>query len=328
VLSGGGQNGAYGAGLLKGWSDCSVRPRPVFDVVTGISTGALISTFVFLGTPGDDEALEKAYTSVTKADIFRYRCPLAVPFTDSVASVEPLKHLIATFITQATIERVAEAGATGRQLFVATVDLDKGALKPWNLTELAASNRPDKLARYRQIILAATAIPVLFPPVIIDGTMHVDGGAREQLFLREVVKAAYVASIGPSDEVSLQARRRSTIYIIVNGKVGVEQHCVKDGILPIASRSIEVLLDEAAVGDLFRVWALAKELDFGYLVNSIPDNFALPSSSYEFDQQVMRALFKAGRKAGRLFEGWRDKPPTASDAEKIKVLAETLRARS
>ena len=187
-LSGGGSNGAFAAGLLSGWTESGDRPE--FKVVTGVSTGALIATFAFLG-PEYDDALGQLYTTITDDQIFRRRGPLSVLFDDSLRSTSPLRETVARWISPAVLERVAAEHRKGRRLYVATTNLDGNRLVAWDLGEIAASNRADRLQRYHDVLIASSAVPVAFPPVYfpvtVDETqyfqMHVDGGASANIFL-------------------------------------------------------------------------------------------------------------------------------------------------
>jgi len=158
ALSGGGSHGAYGAGVLIGWTDAGTRPE--FDVVTGISTGALTATAVFLGSEYDD--FLRMYTKVSNKDIFKSRGLLAVLFNDSMYDSAPLRALIAKQIDASVIQAVAREHAKGRNLFIGTVNLDAQTFTIWNMGLIASSDRPDKLERYRDVILASASVPVAF----------------------------------------------------------------------------------------------------------------------------------------------------------------------
>lgn len=162
ALSGGGANGAFGAGILYGWSAAGTRPS--FKIVTGISTGALIAPFAFLGSEYDP-ALKKVYTSVATRDIMRVR-----PFIvmrgglDSLADTTPLQNLLKVYITDDVIRNVARAHLTGRRLYIGTTDLDASRLVSWNMGVIAAADRPEAFDLFRSILLASASIPILFPP--------------------------------------------------------------------------------------------------------------------------------------------------------------------
>jgi len=189
VLSGGGAGGAFGAGLLSGWTQAGTRPD--FKIVTGISTGSLQATFAFLGPDYDDE-LTEVFTQYGTDEIYTRRSPLGALLGESAWDTEPLKALIDHYITDEVLAAVAVKHLTGHRLFLGTSNMDTREFIIWDMGAIASSERADKLERYRNVMLASSAIPVLFPPVYfdveIDGEdyyeMHVDGGVKAQLFLR------------------------------------------------------------------------------------------------------------------------------------------------
>jgi predicted acylesterase/phospholipase RssA len=137
VLSGGGSHGAWGAGVLRGWRENTANPRPrKFQVVTGVSTGALLATYAFLAEPADDDLLEEAYATCKTSDIYKKKFILSALFSDSLYNSKPLSKRIEKYITPATIDRVALAGQEGRRLYVGTINHDTGRLVIWDLTAM------------------------------------------------------------------------------------------------------------------------------------------------------------------------------------------------
>jgi hypothetical protein len=165
LLSGGGDNGAFGAGLLVGWTDHG--DRPTFKVVTGISAGALIAPFAFLG-PQYDVVLRDAITSIRPHDIFRKRNLISTFFKDAYGDTSPLAQIIAKHITPEVLKSIAAEHAKGRLLLIGTTDLDAKQPVVWNMGEIASSDNPGAIELFRKILLASAAIPVVFPPVMID----------------------------------------------------------------------------------------------------------------------------------------------------------------
>ena len=175
-LSGGGQNGAFGAGFLIGWRESGRRPE--FDFVGGVSTGALLATHALLGTPADDAILEQMYTQVTDKDIYEGRSIFDILSSDSLRDTAPLQALIAKYITAETLQRVAAAFDDNRLLMVGTTNVDYGQTWVWNMSLLA---KHGKLDLYRKVLLASASFPIVFPPVEIDGHLFVDGAARSNV---------------------------------------------------------------------------------------------------------------------------------------------------
>ena len=187
LLSGGGDNGAFGAGLLAGWS--ARGDRPVFRTVSGVSTGALIAPFAFLG-PDYDKTLTQLYTAMDANHVFHQRfLPLAATVQDTLSDTDPLFQTIAQYLTSDMLTKIAAERAKGRLLLIQTADVDAGRAVFWDITAIAASNHPEALHLIHKILLASAAIPLAFPPVFfdveIDGAkyqeMHVDGGAVSQI---------------------------------------------------------------------------------------------------------------------------------------------------
>jgi len=188
AISGGGDAGAFAAGLLAGWTASGTRPQ--FRVVTGISAGALIAPFAFLG-PQYDDAIRSVFTSVRSEDVFHSRSMLIGLASDGMADSEPLSRLVAKYVTPQILSAVAEEYAKGRVLEIGTTDLDAGRPVTWNMGAIAASDAPGALDLFRKIMIASTSIPGEVSPVMIDvevdgrnfQEMHVDGGVITQVFL-------------------------------------------------------------------------------------------------------------------------------------------------
>ena len=183
AVSGGGDDGAFGAGLLVGWSEHGDRPE--FQIVTGVSTGALIAPFAYLG-PSYDAELQEVYTSITPDSIFKERSLIGMFTQDSMADTTPLWELISQHVDEQMLADLASAYEGGRLLLIGTTDLDAQVPVIWNIGAIAASGHPGSLDLVRKILRASSAVPGVFQPVLIDieldgkvyQEMHVDGGAR------------------------------------------------------------------------------------------------------------------------------------------------------
>ena len=189
AVSGGGENGAFGAGLLCGWSEQGTRP--VFDLVTGVSTGALTAPFAFLGSAYDRPAARGLYRASAPGDVLRTRGLLAALIDDALADNAPLFATISRYLDDRMLRDLARAYDEGRLLFIGTSNLDAQLPVIWNIGAIAASGHPRAADTIRRILLASAAIPGAFPPIMFDVTldgrpyqeMHVDGGAFAQAFL-------------------------------------------------------------------------------------------------------------------------------------------------
>ncbi len=188
AISGGGENGAFGAGLLLGWT--AAGTRPTFKAVTGISTGALTAPFAFLG-PAYDTELREIYTQITPSDVLERRWVITGILSDALASNQPLYRTIQRYVTPELLRAIAQQYERGRLLLIGTTDLDAGRPIIWNIGKIAASGRPGAVGLIQKLLLASAAIPVAFPPVMIDveadgrryQVMNVDGGASAQVFV-------------------------------------------------------------------------------------------------------------------------------------------------
>lgn len=309
ALSGGADNGAYGAGLLGGWTKSGTRPE--FAVVTGVSTGALIAPFAFLG-PDQDATLEKLFTTVSAKDIYKNRFPLAIPFTPSIANTKPLAHQIDTVMTDALIDRIAAEHARGRRLFVGTANLDAQRMVIWNMGAIAASTAPGRYALFRQVLLASSSIPAFFPPVMIKARaqgreiseMHVDGGTTAQILT--LPDQAIVAGQLPT------ALGHLHLYMIVNNKLNGEFHLVKPRTVPIASQAITLNMRRSMASTVNLSYLYAREHGVDFNLSFIDKDYPRSEKGL-FDTEVMRTLFAYGRKLGETGTFWAKRPPDENE---------------
>ena len=302
AVSGGGDNGAYGAGFLNGWTASGTRPQ--FKVVTGISTGALIAPFAFLG-PKYDYVLERVYTTTSQKDIFKKRGMLKGLFGDSMADTRPLASVIATYVDRPFLDEVAAEYAKGRILLVGTTNLD--SLEPviWNMTAIAASNDPSSIELFRNILLASASIPGAFPPVMLDvnldGTpyqeMHVDGGTVAQLFLYP-----------PTLHLTNAPQRKRVAYIIRNARLDADWATTERRTMTIAMRAIDSLTRTQGIGDLYRVYATTQRDGVDFNLTYIPPTFTVPHNEM-FDTAYMKALYDVGLNAAKAGYSWEKYPP-------------------
>jgi hypothetical protein len=311
LLSGGGANGAFGAGFLHGWSQAGTRPT--FKIVTGISTGALSAPCAFLGPDWDIE-LERLYTTTRSRQVFRFRNPLTVLKKDSLARTEPLAEILREIIDAPLLEEIASEHRKGRRLYVGTTNLDAQRLVVWNMGAIAASGAPGALELFRTVLLASASIPVAFPPVYIpveaDGRyydeMHVDGGVIAEFFLW----GAMVDIDAAIDKLGLDpdGGRRGEIYVIRNSQIDAAPEQVRPRVTAIAERSMMTVLKAVAMGDLIRIWALAERDGVGFYYVGIPPEEP-EAKATGFDPEDMRRLFDLGISMALEPEPWRSDPP-------------------
>jgi predicted acylesterase/phospholipase RssA len=292
VLSGGGDNGAFGAGLLVGWSARGNRPQ--FNLVTGISTGALTAPFAFLGREYD-LAMKELYTQTTPDDVFTKRSLLAAVSDDAMTDTAPLRNMIARYLDQSMIQKIAIEYGKGRLLLIATTNLDQGRPIIWNIGAIAESGHPEARELIIKILLASAAIPGVFPPVmfdvLLDGKMHqemhVDGGAMAQAFL-------YPTSLNLRrlSQRSGIARKRIA-YIIRNGRPFKDEESVKRQTLSIAMQAISTMTASSGLNDTYRIYLTAKRDGVDFNLAAIGDDFTVPYKE-PFNRDYMQALFDYG----------------------------------
>jgi predicted acylesterase/phospholipase RssA len=305
AISGGGANGAYGAGLLCGWSETGTRPE--FKVVTGISTGALTAPFAFLGSAYDQQ-LRDVYTGIRTADILTPRNMLAGLLGDALTDNAPLWRLLQKKVNESMMRDIAAEYAKGRFLLIGTTNLDAQRGVVWNVTAIAASGNPRALELIHKILIASAAIPAAFPPIMIDveidgksyQEMHVDGGAVAQVFF-------YPPSMRlTSRAVNVDRERR--LYVIRNGRVDAQWAEVQRRTLPIASRAIDSLITTQGLGDLYRLFLTSRRDAIDFNLAFIPSTFK-EKPKEAFDPEYMRKLFDIGFAAAKDSTAWFKTPP-------------------
>jgi hypothetical protein len=314
AMSGGGGDGAFGAGILCGWTAAGTRPQ--FKLVTGISTGALIAPFAFLG-PEYDAKLKEAYTTISDKDI--YAVPSLVKLVlnlgriEGAASTKPLAELLERLIDEKMLQAIAAEHHKGRRLLVGTTQLDAQRQVIWNMGAIAASGHPDALKLFRQVLRASASIPVAFNPVYIKvkaggqeyDEMHVDGGVRAEVMLYEDALKLFTArkKLGP-----LMPDRPRKLYLIRNAQVFPEYESIKPYIGDIGTRAISSLTKYQGVGDLYRIYVLAQRDGIDYNLAFIPADFH-PKRTSEFDTKYMNLEFELAYNLARSGYKWSKYPP-------------------
>ncbi|MCL5776800.1 patatin-like phospholipase family protein [Limibaculum sp. FT325] len=308
AFSGGGADGAFGAGLLKGWT--ARGDRPDFRTVTGISTGAIIGLFAFLGPDYDDE-LEAIYTSYSTRQLLTRAIFAALLGGTAVADTSGYRRLIEQYVDDAVVAKLAAEAARGRSLLIGTTNLDAARPVVWNVTGIAASGHPEARRLIHDVIEASSAIPAVFPPVLIpvetpDGRvydeMHVDGGATHQVMLLppELSLRAVDEAVG--------VRVDRTVYVVMNNKLTRRYDVVRPRVLAIASTAMSSLIRGSGSGDIFRIFTVAQRDGIDLKVTWIPAEFDVEPSEL-FDPAYMRALFDLGYRYGFEADKWSELPP-------------------
>jgi hypothetical protein len=309
AISGGGSTGAFGAGVLCGWT--AAGTRPTFKLVTGISTGALIAPYAFAG-PEYDDKLRSVYTTVSTKDIAKTskRPPWN---SEALQDSTPLADLIANDVNEDMLADIATAHARGQRLYIGTVNLAAQRFVIWNMGAIAASQSPGSLQLFRNVMLASASIPGAFPPVMIEvevggetfDEMHVDGGTITQVFFYEFIldlkQAARESGLNADSEIS------SSVYVLRNGKAGPEPKQVKRDVLAISGRALSTMIKSAALNDLIRIYHFTRRDQINFNFADVPGDWEYEKSE-QFDQEEMNALFDLGYRMSVEENVWRKSP--------------------
>lgn len=309
-LSGGGADGAFGAGFLCGWTKRG--DRPVFGLVTGISTGALIAPFAFMGSDYDP-FIEMFYTTFETSDLVLQRSYVSAISGDSVYSTEPLKEALKKFVNHEFIAKIAIEHSKGRRLLIGTTNLD--AMRPvyWDIGALAQYGTPEADQLIRDVILASASVPVAFPPVYfkvkagdkIYDEMHVDGGVSNQVF-------SYPPSIHLAEELEkIGEKRKIILYIIRNDVLVTEGVQVEPYIGGIAARSLAGLIRNQGIGDLYRMYYTAQRDGVDFRLTFIPPDYNEEAEEL-FSPIYMTKLFMLGHSMAKAPHPWHTAPPSTT----------------
>ena len=310
AVSGGAENGAFGAGLLCGWSELGSRPS--FELVTGVSTGALTASFVFLGSKYDAQ-LRSVYTDLTPDDVLKSRGLIAAIYDDAVADNLPLLRTISRHLNETMLADIAAGYDEGRLLLVATTHLDARQPVIWNIGAIAKSGHPMALNLVRRILLASAAVPGAFPPTMIDVTlagqqyqeMHVDGGAFAQAFLYPTT----VDKLRRARKAHRPATPPAVAYIIRNGRLDPEWVAVERRTLGIAMAAIATMITASGNSDVVQIYNSTQRDGIDFNLAYIGKDFSTQMPT-PFDQGYMRALFDYGYQRGLQGYQWVKRPPT------------------
>nr|WP_085972881.1 patatin-like phospholipase family protein [Bradyrhizobium sp. ORS 278] len=301
AISGGAENGAFGAGLLSGWGEAG--SRPTFDMVTGVSSGALMAPFVFLGR-AHDERLREIFTAYERKDIFTVNIPGLLQGS-ALADNTPLSRLIEKYVDRDFLRDVARESAKGRVLLVGTTNLDAQRPVLWDMGRIAAADTPEAIDLFRQVLLASATVPGAFAPVRIKvrigdkdyDELHVDGGVTRQVFIGPSV-LRLVAARGPRRSVS-----GAHLYVIRNARIDPEWDSVGADVLSVTQRSLTTLIKNQGIGDIYRIYTVAKFNNIDFNLASVPADFQVKPNG-AFDRTYMTALFDRGFEMGRRGYPW------------------------
>jgi predicted acylesterase/phospholipase RssA len=305
ALSGGGADGAYGAGVLNGWTAAGTRPE--FAVVSGVSTGALIAPFAFLG-PGYDATLRDVYTSGVAESLLDTPSIVHAVFGSGLFGNTRLRELVARYISQDMLGKIAAEHARGRDLLIVTTNLDTQRTVIWDMGRIAAIRSAQALNLFRDVMAASASIPVVFPPMLIDAAagghrfqeMHVDGGVTAPVL---TLPEAFLFRNGAPDR-----GLRMNIYVLVNDKVERDFRLVPNRTIDIAARTSASVTKTQIRSVLYTTYDFARRNRFGFNLTYIDKDVPSPAS-FGFDAGCMRSLYQYGYDKARSGNFWANAPP-------------------
>lgn len=307
AISGGGQRGAFGAGLLCGWTETGARPE--FTMVTGVSTGALIAPFAFLG-PDYDHVIREIYTTYSTTDIVQPRSSLKALFGDAATDSSPLREQLTRYIDAEVMAEIAAEYKKGRVLDIVTTNLDAARPVAWNIGRIASVGTPEALQLIHDVMLASASIPAAFPPVMFEveangqryDELHVDGGATSVVYLYPLgLDWGKLAG-------KLEVKGKPNVFVLRNGVWRKSWESVDRSTIPIALRSMDSLMGSAVLGDAYRIYLATQRDGIEYHLAYIPESFD-EDSSEPFDKEYMTKLFNLGRQLAIDGYEWHTVPP-------------------
>ncbi|MGD9786034.1 MAG: patatin-like phospholipase family protein [Hyphomicrobiaceae bacterium] len=313
VISGGGSDGAFGAGVLSGWS--ASGKRPTFNIVTGVSTGALIANFAFLGPTWDHE-LARFYTQIRQEQIYSDNGIFGLA-QESLYDTTPFRKLVEKVVNERLLDAIAAEHNLGRRLYVATTDLDSGTVVVWDMGGIAASGHPSRVETYRDVLVASAAFPGFFKPVYVrhsdssgKARMHVDGGVKAPILLRSFMVEG--------------KQKKKTVYLLINGKLSLkasDSTPVPATVLDISKRSIAELMRGLTYKTIYQAYVTTRQANGQFRILPVPDDAQDISDGLRFRPAEMRRLFETGRQVGLDPSNWQKEPPRLEPLERIEANA-------
>lgn len=307
ALSGGGADGAFGAGVLCGWTDAGTRPA--FSIVSGVSTGALIAPFAFLG-PAYDATLREVYTSGIAESLLDAPNPFNAIFGSGLFGNTRLRELVAKYVDETFVERVADEHAKGRMLFIVTTNLDSQRTAIWDMGRIASLHSAESLNLFRDVVAASASVPVVFPPMLV--TAEANGRRFQELHVDGAVTAPVLTlpeAFLLRDAAMTKAGGGLQLYILINNKVERDFQLVPNSTIQVAARSSSTIVKTQTRSILYNTYEFTRRNKFGFNLAYIEgDRPASPSSG--FDTTYMRALFQHGYDRARAGRIWSKSPPS------------------
>jgi predicted patatin/cPLA2 family phospholipase len=306
ALSGGGADGAYGAGVLNGWTAAGTRPE--FSIVSGVSTGALIAPFAFLG-PACDATLRDVYTSGVAESLLNTPNIVHALFGSGLFGNTHLRELVARYVGQEMLAAIAAEDAKGRKLLIVTTNLDTQRTVIWDMGRIAKIGSAQALDLFRDVLAASASIPVVFPPMLIDAEangrrfqeMHVDGGVTAPVL---TLPEAFLLRNG-----AFARGLRMNIYVLINDKVERDFQLVPNSTIDIAARASASVMKTQIRSVLYETYDFTRRNNFGFNLTYIDKDTPSPGS-FGFETSYMRSLYQYGYDKAKTGDFWAKAPPS------------------
>lgn len=298
ALSGGGFDGAFSAGVLNAWSETGTRPA--FDVVTGVSTGAIVAIFAYLGTDYDEE-LKNYYTQTAAEDMFKRNSIFSLPFASAIVDPRGFETKVREAIDETMLEHIALERSKGRILLIGTTSLDSEKMAVWDIGQIALIGTLEAQHLIQDIVLASSSIPGVFPATRISFShdekevdeLHVDGGVSRQVFLvPQGLKA-----------VSIPIDLKKNIYVIRNGYISPRFEEVNNSLTSVSYRAINILIRRQGIGDIEHIYHYSERNHIDFNLAYIDSDF-IPNNKSSFSIEYMQGLYEYGYNKQMQAELW------------------------
>jgi predicted patatin/cPLA2 family phospholipase len=311
ALSGGGGGGAFGAGILNGWTETGKRPE--FTVVSGVSVGALIAPFAFLG-PTYDDKLKQLYTDGEAERLISHPDPIGALFGPGLFGRGELRGLVAKYIDLQMFDAIAREDQKGRRLLVVTTNLDAQRAMIWDMGAIASIGGPKAFKLFGDVLAASASVPVVFAPQLIDveahnrlfQEMHVDGAVSTPIY---TLPDAYL--LGGKSIASHQPR--PSIYIIENGRIEAGFEVVPNQSEAIAAETFSIMNRAGVQAVVAQTYKAARRDGIGFNLTFVGRDFP-ETSGTGFETDTMRQLYLYGYQKARAGSFWLSEPPQVTAA--------------
>jgi len=284
VLSGGGSKGAWQAGAIKALLESGRK----YDIITGISVGALNGSFLTMYADGEEllaaEDLVNLWENLHTKNVHKRWFPFGMLhglWKPSFYNSKPLMKMVHETLDVKALQN------SGKELRVGAVSLDDGLYRMW-------SQNDDDIA---DGVLASSSFPGFLTPIKMDGRLWSDGGLRNVTPLKSAIE--------------LGAEEADILMTMVSDEF--EPLGKNPNALKISKRTLDVMIDEVIQGDIKQALLIndivstagrfmATNKKYIYINLLRPSN-KLDIDSLDFDNEKMKKLIKQGYEDGKHFIG-------------------------